>query len=156
MITPFEDLIQELGTTLGLSFHLDPHGACCLQMNEKLRVQIEPDKQEDRIILAAFIGELNPGRFREDVLKEALKANAQFIGNGNAGAILGFSARHNQLACHTFLPILEISPEKLLASLTYLTEHALSWMEALQSGRAAPPGIQTLHTAPTAFGKIRP
>jgi len=155
MITPFEDLLRELGTSLGTSLHVDSHGACCLQLKDKLRVQIEPDKKEERILIAAFISELNPGRFREDVLKEALRVNALNIANGQTGAILGFSSRHNQLACHTILPFQEVTAEKLVGALTHLVEQALSWFDALQSGQAVPPGLVPRPVLPTPFG-IRP
>ncbi len=155
MKTPFEELIRELGATLGIELHIDHHGACCLQLKDKVRVQLEPDNKEDRLILAAFIGELSPGRFREDVLKEALKANAQNTVNGHAGAILGFCARHNQLACHTFLLYQEAMGEKLLNTVTYLSEQAVSWFDALQNGHAAPPSLLSRPVLPSPFG-IRP
>jgi hypothetical protein len=113
-------------------------------LSEKIQIQIEPDKKGERIIIAAFISELSPGKFRENVLKEALKANAHFIALGNPGGILGFSAKHNnQLSCHTFVPTEECTSEKLLASLSYLAEYSLSWAEALRSGQQAPAELQT-------------
>jgi hypothetical protein len=155
MITPFEDLLHEMGASLGMTLHTDSHGACCLKLKDKLRVQIEPDKKEERVMIAAFIAELNPGRFRENVLKEALRVNTQNVVNGQTGAILGFSARHNQLACYTSLPFEGISGEKLVTALSYLIEQSLLWFDALQNGQAVPPGILPNYAPPTPFG-IRP
>lgn len=156
MMTPFEELIQQLGTTLGIPLHIDSHGACRLNINEKMPVQIEADSRGENLMIVAFIGQLNPGKFREEVLKEALKANAHFINTGNSGGILGFSAHHNQLSCHTYVPAKEANVEKLLSSLTYLTEYALSWVEALQNGQIAPAGIQPRQSIPLSPFGIRP
>lgn len=155
MMSPFEDLIHALGMSLGIPLHVDHRGACCLQMNDKLRVQIEPDKTQDRIIIAAFITELNPGRFREDVLKEALKVNAQSVMSGNTGAILGFAGRHNRLSCHTFLSTKNLTSDQLLAALTYLSEQSLAWLDAVQSGQIIPAALQTNRPLPAPFG-MRP
>lgn len=155
MITPFEDLIRELGTTLGIPLHLDAHGACCLMINEKMRLQIEPDKKGENLVIVAYMGQLNPGKFREEALKEALKANTHFVISGNTGAILGYSGHHNQLSCHTFVPFDGLTVEKLLPALTYLTEYSLSWMDSLLAGQTAPPGLQPRPPAMTPFG-IRP
>jgi len=155
MMTPFEDLIHELGAALGMPLHIDHHGACTLQMNEKIRIQIEPDTKEDKIAMAAYITELSPGKFREEVLKEALKANASTVAGGSMNNILGFCARHNEFACHAYLPLRELNTEKLLPVLVSLAEYSISWLEAIQSGRHAPPGVLTKPTSPTPFG-LRP
>jgi hypothetical protein len=156
MMTPFEELIQQLGATLGVPLHIDAHGACCLQVNEKIAVQIEPESRGENVVIAAFISHLNPGKYREEVLKEALKANAHFIRTGNIGAILSFCGHRNQLACHTYVPANDITTEKLLTSLTYLTETAISWLDALQSGQTAPAGVQMRPSASFSPFGIRP
>ncbi len=155
MITPFEDLLRELGQSLGIDLHIDSHGACCLQLKDKLRVQIEPDKKDECIILAAMLGELGPGRFREEVFKEALRVNAYNLTNGQTGAILGFCARLNQFTCYSTLPFYELTAEKLTNALTYLVEQSLAWFDAVQNGQTVPPGFIPRPTMPTPFG-IRP
>ncbi len=135
-MTPFEDYIRDLGTALGLPLYVDAHGACCLQMNKKIRVQLEPDKSLENLLVVALIGEVNPGRFREEILKEALKANDRLVAMGIGEGILGFSAHHNKLTCHTILPFSNTTSELLLSSLLYLSEFSLLWADALLSDRA--------------------
>ena len=143
----FEDLLKELSPLVGLPLHPDNHGACCLLVGDRLEVQIEPDKRDD-IVIFAFMNELPPGKFREEVLKEGLKANAQFL----PGGIISFSGKTNQLAIYQRLQHQTINAHDLLDALASFIDYAMQWQMSLQDGKTAPTFLATKSSAPPPFG----
>ena len=71
----FHDLIAELGEYIGEDLKVDLNMACSLEINNLIKVQIELDSPGEKILLMSLITELPPGKFRENILKDALKAN---------------------------------------------------------------------------------
>lgn len=146
-MNPFEELLKELSPLIGLSLHIDENNVCCLWAGETLKVQLEQDKKS-HIVVAAFLCELGPGKFREEVLKESLKANAQFF----PGGILCFSSKNGQLSIYLLLPIETLDGQKLLESLSILINYALQWQTAIQEGKTAPLSIASKPSFSHAFG----
>ena len=70
----FYDLIKELGDLLGEEIEPENNQACNLRINQKVKVQIEVSNNEESLMLISLISELPPGKFRETVLKDILKA----------------------------------------------------------------------------------
>jgi len=149
-MNPFEELLKELSLLIGLNLHSDENNVCYLWAGETLKVQLEQDKK-NHVVVAAFISELGPGKFREEVLKEGLKANAQFF----PGGILCFSSKNGQLVVYLLLPIETADGQKLLESLSTLINYALQWQIALQEGKTAPLSLASKPSLPHAFG-IKP
>ncbi len=143
----FEETLKELSPLVGLDLHPDQHGACCLLVGDQLEVQIEPDKKED-VVIYAFIGELGPGKFREEVLKEGLKANNQLL----PGGTLGYSGKNNQFAICQRLNHETIKGQELLEALATLIDYATQWQSALKEGKLAPSFLSSKPLAPPPFG----
>jgi hypothetical protein len=135
MIDRFEELIKELGMNINIpTLAPDKHRICRLNINNILHIQIEPDQSRERVLLATFICDLPPGKFRERALKEALKANSDTLGSG----YLGFCERTDQLALHLHLPLYNLTGEKLAGHLTKFIEKADSWRVAVETGSPLP------------------
>ncbi len=125
----FTELLTELGSQLGVPLHPDKRGACKLNVNNVFHVQIENDLQKETLLIAAFIGEIIPGKFRENILREGLKANKE-VKTG----ILAYSGKNNQLALFKHLPIRTLTGATLLAFLNEFLDKATAWRGALESG----------------------
>jgi hypothetical protein len=146
----FEELLKELSPLVGFPLHIDHHHVCCLWAGDTLKVQIEQNK-EGHITLAAFLSELGPGKFREEVFKESLKANGQFI----PGGVLSFSSKNNQLVLHHFVLREIMNAQNVFESMTALIHYGLQWQTALNEGKTAPAFLATKSLLPSVFG-IKP
>ncbi len=137
---PFEELLAELGNALGVSLNADSNNSCTLLVDEKLKVQLEMQKEKDRLLMGARVGVVDPGRFRENVLIEALKENN--LPYPQVG-IFGYSPKNNQLALYDTLDLDDLTGEKLANYLSLFIGKSLEWKNALESGHSAPQTSQT-------------
>jgi hypothetical protein len=135
MTNPFEALIQQLGQFLRVPLHIDRYLACTLNIHQKFTVQLQMDSAHENVIVAAFICELPPGRFREDVLAEALKANN--LPDPRIG-ILGFLLRTNHLTLHQFYPLASLDGERLSLFLANFIDYANLWQKAISNRESSP------------------
>lgn len=142
MIDRFEELLRELSVQLDTTLHLDKIGACSLKIDEQFHVQIECDPHQERVLIATFICELPPGKFRENILKDALKANHPFPQNGT----LAYSDRNNQLALFSYLPFTNLTGRKLSEFLNAFVEKTGQWRSAVDAGQTS--GLTSSTTNP--------
>ena len=134
MIDRFEELIKELGMNINIpTLAPDKHRVCRLNINNLLHVQIELGQSGESLLLAAFVSDVPPGKFREKALKEALKSNCH-AKNG----ILGFCAQNSKLALHLSLSIHDLTGEKLSSHLGKFIKKADSWRVAIETGSTLP------------------
>ncbi len=128
----FELLIQELGQILGITLQAEQGFLCKVFIKEKIHLQIEYDEAAERIILACFISEVPPGKFREDVLTAALKIN--YI-DSSLGSF-SYADPTQTLMLQLYLPSSVAAP--LLGTLLQqFTEKAISWKEAIEQGNVS-------------------
>jgi len=130
----FQKLLWDLGELLELPLHVDKNNACKLLLDEKLEVQLEMDADEQALLIVAFIAEVLPGRFREDVLKEALKVNNLCHPYGS----FSYIEQNNYLVFHQYLQSDDLSGKKLAKHLESFIAEAEEWRTALASGQPAP------------------
>ena len=129
----FEELIQELGRLFNTPLHAERSRLCRLRINDLLQIQIEFDESKNRILLASFVCDLPPGKFRENVLREALKSNNLFPSVGT----LAYSERNNKLVLFTYFSIASINANKLSEALLTFIDKADQWRVAVETGRLA-------------------
>ncbi len=140
MIDRFHEILQLLGQELGLTLHTDRNHACALQINEGLIVQMESDSAQERLLIASQIIEVPPGKFRENVLKEALKANA--LADPLVG-IFAYIAKINQLVLYQYYPFDILNAQRLAGLLAPFIQTAEKWRNAIASGSPGPPQLET-------------
>lgn len=148
-IDRFEELLTELGAELGVALHPDKRGACKLKINESLHVQLECDAGRENLLIASFICEIPPGKFRETILKDALKSNGPFPLNGT----LSYSERNNQLVLFSSYQLSHLNGKTLADFLTAFIEKANNWRVGVETGNTA--GLvssQTKTTSSNIFG----
>lgn len=125
----FESLIQELGSILGITLQAEQGFLCKIFIKDKVHLQIEYDESAKRILLLCFICEIPPGKFREDVLTAALKANYIDTSSGS----FAFVDSTQTLILQLYLPT--STTAALLAPLsTQLADKAISWKDAIDQG----------------------
>jgi len=129
-LDPLRDLLEELGKIFDLPLEPDKQKSCSIVIDEKFKVQLELSRMQEKIILGAYLGVVPPGRFRENLLAHALKANAIYPRVGT----LGYSPYHNQLALFDFLPLEGLNGEKLADQLALFIAKGNEWLEALKTG----------------------
>lgn len=151
MTDPFDLLIEQLGTSLKIHLHTDHNHVCSIKVHHRLTVQIQVDAAQENLLLASFICELLPGKFRENVLSEALKANN--LPDPRTG-ILSFLPMKNQLTLHQYYPFASLDGEKLALYLAGFIDYANLWREAIERGEASPAPIH-VHPQSNPFGLKR-
>jgi hypothetical protein len=134
MIDRFEEILKELGQIIDLPLHVDKNRACMLNINQVLHVQMEPDAINDHLLIGSFLIDVPAGRFREDIFRDALKANHARDRIGT----LGYSARNNQLFFFRKLSFYELTGNKLCDFLGQFINIADSWRQAIESGQSSP------------------
>lgn len=132
----FNDLIESLGEELGIDLHADFHGLCQMMINEKLKVQLEADTTGEFLLIVSMICDLPPGKFRENILKDALKANYKIQENYG---ILSYIGPENSLALFNHIPMHGLTGKELYEHLSIFVQRALGWQKAIDEGFSSPP-----------------
>lgn len=143
----FETLLWDLGEITQLPLHQDKHRACTLLLEGKLKVQLQMEQSGKHLIACAFLGEIPPGRFREEVLKEALKVNHRFHPFG----FFAFYEQKSQLVLHQLLLEEGLSAECCLQEIELLIEEADEWRLALEAGQTCPIKYRSVEGPPPPF-----
>ncbi len=132
MITDkFGMLLEELGGLFKVKLQPDKNGACSLKFNNGIQVQMELDKRGEYLLLATDLGQIPAGRYRENVLREALKANGL---PPPRNGIFAFSKKNESLVLSDTLFVEEVNGLKLRDFLRQFTQKALLWNGAIQRG----------------------
>ncbi len=148
MTSHFEELLRELGRVFHLELHIDRKHACSIQVTPHLVIQLQLDSSQESLWMFAKIAELPPGKFRENVLKETMKANA--LPDPRPG-FFGFILATNQLAQFQKYPLTILNGERLSGLMGAFLEMGESWQTAIQNGQTAPPEMRA-DTSSNPFG----
>lgn len=137
-MSPFEEFLKKLGELLNLPLTLDEHLACVVNIDETLDVQLEYDETKDCILVASYISETPPGKYRENILEGALLEN---ISNPMFG-IFSYLSYSNQLVMHKFLSFSKHNALEFSGFLTEFIDKALLWQKAIRASN--PPPISSI------------
>lgn len=136
----FDAILQELGNKLDLQdLHLDSAGTCRLNFKDGLSLYIEPYEKAEALLLVTDIGEVPGGRYREDVLREALKENTI---SGHASGAFGFGEQSHHLKLFRLFRLKDLSADKIIAVLFPLMEKASKWKSSLTNGEVPQAGAE--------------
>lgn len=134
----FYKLIEDLGELMDQDFYVDQNHACQIIFDEKLAVQMEMEITGERLLFGSLLCDAPPGKFREEILKNALIANHM---NPLELGDLCFVEQENVLSLYAYLPSRELTAEKLLDQLAVFVDKGLRWKEAIESGKTHPPDL---------------
>lgn len=140
-------LLDDLGGLIGVPLHVNPKGLCQLNINNQLHVQISEEKDKDRLLVATFIAEIPPGKFKENVFVETLKENQSYP----RLATFAYSEKNNQLALFSHVYYPHLNGETLSDFLEKFIEKALSWKIGIETGRLPHRGENVHKVGPSIF-----
>lgn len=149
MSRKFDAILTLLSESLDTDLYMDEHGSCKITLNDKISVQLELDSSEHYLIMGSMIFEIPPGKFRENVLKEALKAN-----NGSQKGIgtLAFIPKSATLTLFEFFPLPQIQNEKIFEYFVTFATKASYWKETLSNGQIPQSAQQPVYSTLNPFG----
>lgn len=133
----FKDLLYELSQILGQDLKADLNQVCPLVIDETYHVQLEMDISGDSILMGCYMCELPPGKFRENILKDALKAG---FDTKKEKSILGYCEQINQLALFEYVPNYDLNGQRLYEALCIFVDRVKDWKSAIDSGKTSPDG----------------
>jgi hypothetical protein len=135
MIGQFEELLQELGKVFHIDLKPDRFSACSIRVHNKITIQLQLDVSQENLWIFSKLIEIPPGKFRENVLVEALKANGL---PDPRPAALCYVAKENSLALCQKYPLSILNGERLGGLIGSFLEMADSWYLAISLGKSAP------------------
>lgn len=136
MITDrFGALIEELGTVLRVKLTPDSNGACLIRFKDQLGVYLELDSLGEGVQIMVEIGKAGEGKFRENILREALRANG--LPPPRTG-IFCYSQKKDSLLLYEPLPIEDLTGGRLAEVITQISEKARLWRDSIARGELPP------------------
>ncbi|MCB1149051.1 MAG: CesT family type III secretion system chaperone [Chlamydiia bacterium] len=125
----FGKVLEMINSTLGTN--LDPKTTEAVDLEfQGNKLKIQTNETRENVLVIADLGEVPPGRYRQDVLKQALRANG--YPPPNIG-ILGFSERSEHLYLFASYPVYAFTKEKLKSILEPFVMKVQLWTDALKS-----------------------
>lgn len=127
-----ESLLKEIGEKIGipnLEPTVDNNISLTLKGNNDVVLQLH--KSLPLLIISFEIVEVPTGRYRENILREALKFNNL---NQPHSGIFAFSKKNQKLFLFEMLPMDEISGDQVYAIIKTLSEKVTVWKESLNRG----------------------
>ncbi len=127
----FADVLDELGKILNIPLAPDRHNACLIKFPQGLSVHMQFDPAAERILVVSDLGVPPPGRYRENLFREALKANGL---PPPKNGIFAYSKKGSSLVLYDSLSIKDLSGQKLADFLTPFMQRADVWRLAITRG----------------------
>lgn len=128
----FQQLLYDLSDLIEVTLYADQNQRCRININEMLDIQMEYDSGKERVLIACHCCDVPPGKFRENVLKEALKANTIYPRIGT----YGFSEQKNKLALFEYVSLQNMPREKFADILAAFIDRAERSKNAVEKGNA--------------------
>ena len=128
----FSSILAEIGQALGVSnLHPDQTNSCLIKFPSGVSIQINMDGRGEALIIGSELGIVQPGRYRENVFREALKANGM---PPPLNGILAFSKKADKLILFEKVPIKDFHIEIIRMMMPDFLEKAKTWRDALARG----------------------
>ncbi len=150
----FDSLLKELGKALEIEdLHLDDTKTCLVKFPNGLEVYIEPYEKGEDMLIMCQLGQVPPGRYREDMFREALKANGMYYPRYGTFA---YSDQSDRLVLFDLLPLTDLTGDKIATFLVPFMEKAFTWKETIEKGEVPVFTTTTAATSPMGlFGGLR-
>lgn len=129
----YESLIEEVGKKLKVpDFKPNAQNTSVIELPNGLQISFLFDSTSNYFVIGAKVAKLLPGRFRYDVLLEALKSNGHpsFSRDG----IFGYNHVKDELYIFKLIPSKSLDADKIVNHYFPLKEKAHLWFESLKRG----------------------
>lgn len=128
----FGTLLEEVGKLLHIeNLQPDKNNSCLIQFPNKLNLQLEVDPHRNVLVIGCNLGIVPAGRYRENVFREALKANGvppPRYGN------FSYSKQMDSLVMTSELSMQDIHADKIVHEMRSFLSKANQWREAISRG----------------------
>lgn len=150
----FESILKELGEKIGIP-NLEPtkNNNITLTLKNKINVTLQLHKDQPLLIISFKIVEIPASRYRENVLREALKFNGL---NKQQKGVFAFSKKTQTLILFEMLPLDHISSDQVKTVMMSLSEKAALWKETLNRGEIPSSGAEVQAKSNAGIFGIRP
>lgn len=107
---------------------------CCLidYAEENIQIQLELEQGTENLLIGANIGKVPPGRYRQDLFEQALKANFLDVPKGG---FLAYSPKAEQLVLFFKVPSQNLSPDQALSIINGFKDKYKRWKEGLDNNQ---------------------
>lgn len=134
----FGSILKEFESFFNCSLNPDENNSCMVRMGIGINIQMELDRH-GLLLIGCQLGVVHMGRYRDDLIRAALKSNDATL---PSTGILAFSQKSSQLILFT-----KFDPNALLINqITHLlplfVTKAKQWTEAIAKGEV-PPSVST-------------
>jgi hypothetical protein len=127
----YPNLLIELGKLIQIPLKVDANNSCMITFpKEKIEIQIEHELSTDMLIIGSNIAKLPPGRFRQNLFEQSLKANNL---DNPRGGILAFSPRSDMLVIFTKLAMKDLKPEDVAQAMIPFKDKLKKWKDGIQN-----------------------
>lgn len=130
----FAQILFDLGKEIGVDLYPDSKRICQLNYEDRLHIQLQYDEVKEEILIASFLCDVPPGKYREQLLQGALLNNGQYPRVGT----LAYSERNNKLTLFAGISSKNLSTDALYKFLEEFIEKGLSWKDAVENGKTLP------------------
>ncbi len=130
----FAQILYDLSKELDVDLYPDQNRICQLNYHDELHIQIQYDEPKEQVLLATFVCEVPPGKYREKLLRAGLINNREYPRPGT----LSYSEKNNKLTLFEYVFAPNLTGEKLLKVLQAFIEKAKTWKDAVENGRPLP------------------
>lgn len=127
----FASILDEVGKVLNLKLAPDKNNACQIKYATGLSMIIQVDAASERMLFVSDLGTPPPGRYREDLFREALKANG--LPPPRQG-IFSYSKKKDSLCLFDSLPLGDLTGQKVVDFITPFIAKAELWRKAIPNG----------------------
>lgn len=125
----FEAMLKDFEPYFKCRLESGVNDSCLVKMGIGITIQLELNRY-GLILIGCRVGEIQ-GRFRDNAIKEALKANEFYPPSTGT---FGFSHKSNALYLHTVLDPYRLDADKIANTLNPFIAKAKMWADALQKG----------------------
>lgn len=128
----FESLLSELARSLDIKeLRPDSNNSCLIHFQNGTEVQIEPFARGEDLLLVIDLGVVAKGRYREEVFREALKANGlPWPRHG----VFCHSDQSDHLLLYKLMPLKDLNGERIASFMGPFLEKGTKWKEHLERG----------------------
>ena len=134
MKNELEQILKNLGDMINISLEPDSEGLCAIRVDDKLTFEIQPDPSQEQILIGSLLTEIPPGKFKENVFTQTLKANNQIPRRG----CFAFNEETSELVLFEYIFLHNLKAKHLKNILAEFIEKAMNWKESIEAGQEAP------------------
>lgn len=127
----FAILIDELGKIMQIKLAPDANNACQIRYPDGLEIRLDPDRLGEVLFVTCELGPLPQGRYRENLFREALKANGL---PPPRNGVFAFNPKKEMLILFEQAPFFDLNAIKTADLLSAFSQKARIWKDAISRG----------------------